>query len=84
MLSRSQALTPERGRVTLLMPKGEDGAVSIELRHEQIHHEQIHVVRRGDVERVLPVERLEDAIAVAFQQQPHQRSRCRFIVHDQH
>ena len=73
-----------RGGMTLLMTKREDGAIAIELRHQQIHHEQIDVLRGSDVQRVLAVEGLEDAIPVALEQQSHQRPRRRFIVRDQH
>ena len=69
--------------MAFLVPERQDGAISIKLGHQQIHDHEIDIVGRRDLESDLPVERLEDAVAIALEQEPHERSRGDLVVHDQ-
>jgi len=70
--------------VTHVTSQRDDRTVAIELGHQQVHHDEIELLCRGDVHGVPSVDGLEHAIPVAFEQQPHQTPCGPVVVDNQH
>jgi len=57
---------------------------AVELRHRDVEHHEVRVVRLEPAERLQPARRLDDGVAGAFEQDPHEAANVVLVLHDEH
>ena len=57
---------------------------TVQLRHRDVEHDEIGRVVLQPPQRLEPVRRLDDAVAGAFEQYPHEATHIVLVLHDEH